>query len=318
MVDESTPNTEVPNQGNQSFTHNVDMEQILREQSADLLNTIPNVDAMVEEIVKILEKSLQQFVQEDFDFGFSGLSLFSASFLEGQDLTQKICIRINVEEEQFLSGFMIDADPYRKLLALILGGSLAKVSELGDGELRPSEEKVLLLMVDQLVAGLVENVDIVSSHGVPGTPRKILDSELVLVAEKLELVSLEFKLSRDETGIPFHLILPLEVFDLIKSVIAEEEEPQEITFSPEDIWSDTLTGNVDRMEIPMLVELTSKEMNLTAVTEFRIGQQLEFDVRPESLRVLDESGATAFLGRLELQNTRFGLRVLGAEVEGEV
>ena len=63
MVDESNPNTEVPNQGNQSFTHNVDMEQILREQSADLLNTIPNVDAMVEEIVKILEKKCQKMVK---------------------------------------------------------------------------------------------------------------------------------------------------------------------------------------------------------------------------------------------------------------
>jgi len=293
---------------------NMDVAGIIRKNAGDTLDKISGVDAMVEELTKVLRDKITSFLMEDIEFAFTHMRMFDG--LDDPKDEMMLRIRANGDEDNLIAAVLVNADTVRHVLAILFGGTKSSPDDFGSGAPRPSEASLFLLIVDQFVTGLVEAVDIVNTHGIPGGPAVASVKEFVQLTKERELVGLTFELGFEEDRKSFEFLVPLEIFDLLQlSKVEDSDEDEEL--SEEDIWSNSLTEYVDRVKIPMAVELSSQEMSLSKLGELTLGEKIVVNATPGGLRVFDESGAPAFFAKLEINNQKFGLRVVDAYQEEE-
>ncbi len=288
---------------------NLDMAKLLREQAGDGVKAVPGIEEMIVELTAKLHQSLISFTREDIEFRFSGMRMFDGLTEEQEEDLLKV--RVNGEENSRIAAVLVSADPVRHVLAILLGGEKASINDFAEGPLRPSEASLFILFVDQIVDSLVDTVDVVASHGIPGAPSVSTKKEFRKFHEDSEFVALGFSLGFENELKSFELLVPLEFFDILK-VSREEENHEEVELSDEEIWNKDLHSHVETLKIPMAVELSAFDVSLAKLGQMQIGQRLVVTPTEGGLRVLDEDWATAFVAQLEMDTGKFGLRVSSA------
>ena len=202
--------------------HNPDIAEILRNQSGKILNAIIDIEEKVDQLAEAFGSRLQVFTQEKISLEFSSMSVFSEKSLLDEKAALTPLFSVHGDEDKLIACFRLHQDTARLLLTITLGGHDTPTNELGENELRPSELKLFALLIDYLMSGFFESIDVDANLGIPRKPVFVKNEDFAELAEGIELVSFIFEFSAEQKNGFLELLVPLEVFENDDSERAEK------------------------------------------------------------------------------------------------
>lgn len=297
--------------------HNGNIAEALRSQTGKVFKAVVDIEEKSHELAEEFSVKLAEVTQEDIECSFLELSIYSGSPLPGHEPDSHHAYVVAGDDDQPISCFRVNRNTARSLLALTFGGPSAKLSDLGEGKLRVSEQMLLAVLIDRLMAGFFERIDLQPSLGVPRKPIVLPGEELEELARSTELISFTYKVTLDDDNHDFQLIVPLEVFENSagdRNRKSEEEEAKR----REREWSDRIYERVKQVELPHSIEIGKFDVSLSYVATLQVGQKLDVRLDMRDVQVLDPSGTPSFTGDIKTYGNGMALEVASTPQEERV
>ena len=296
-----------------AMNYSTDVLEALRNQTGKIIDAVVGIEEKTSALEVGFDAKLRAVTQEKLSVKFSGMNIFSERALLPLESDQTLVYRVNGNDESLIAGFRLDQEAGRLLLGLTLVGSkfleMPRTAEI----LKASESRLLGVIIDELVEGFLDCVDVSTDWGTPRQPVLAVKEEFLELAKQKELVSFNFNILIGQEVQSMELIVPLEVFEN-ESLEAEPDEHGDDEGVEEQVWSEQLYQRVEDVLLPHAVEVCNLDMPLETLISLSVGDSLDIEVVTKNLRVLDGNGSASFHGDLLIGSETMQLRVADSEI----
>lgn len=296
-----------------AMNFSTDVLEALRNQTGKIIDAVVGIEEKTAALEAGFDAKLKAVTQEKLSVKFSTMSVFSERSLLPLESDQTLIYRANGDDENLLAAFRLDQEAGRLLLGITLVGDKFLEMPKADEALKASESRLLGVIVDELVEGFVDCVDVNMDWGTPRQPVLAIKEEFLELTKQQELVSFSFNVLIGQHALSIELIVPLEVFENepLETDIDETDDNED---AEEHVWSQQLYQRVEDVLLPHAVEIGNFDMPLETIVSLKVGERLDMEFLTENLRVLDENGSASFRSDLLIQNEVMMLRVADSEI----
>lgn len=252
-----------------------------------------------------LKRVFEIFLSEDDQLRFVDASEFSENGVSGSQSQQSLIAELQSTESQFLFAVHMEVNAYRVILKGMLG--VEQEANPEQGQLTGAEE-VLFLQITEYIGSMLRNaLSINSSEKM--TLKRTIAEDLGAESAINELVIVTFELSANNKKYPLLLIVPFELLALSET-LSGDNETDSSDDKNQDSWKERLDDKIDKLPIPLSIEVASSEMLLTEVSQFSIGNRLGISFDLSDARIFDASGNSTFRADVEQGQELTQLRIV--------
>jgi len=252
-----------------------------------------------------LKRVFEIFLNEDDQLRFVEALEFSENGVSGPPSQQSLIAELQSNESQFLFAVHMEVNAYRVILKGMLG--VEQEGNLEQGQLTGAEE-VLFLQITEYIGSKLRNALSINPNE-KMTLKRTVAEDLGAESAINELAIMTFELSANNKKYPLLLIVPFE-FLALNETSSGTNETESLHDKHQDSWKERLDNKIDKLPIPLSIEVASSEMLLTEVSQFSIGNRLGICFDLSDARIFDASGNCAFRADVEQGQQLTQLRIV--------
>ena len=308
MTEYDNPELETEPTVDDVLDENEFLVQLKQSQSQKKIDLVTEIEERIELIAEKTAMKLEQLCQENLKVAFREMSMFQRlSFIDNGSKDYSLVL---VEDEGLpVVVYLMDHNLYRNLLSYALAGSGKHAQE--ERDLSASETRIMLMFADHMASAIFENMEVIPLNGMPDKARFLTREELAEFSDEAELVAFTLDLKIGDLDGSFVMMSPLPLFE--KSEPAQIGSEQSAIAKKEE-WRQVLQDRIDDVPVPLVIELGSRELQLTDVMSLRVGQKLDLHINPKKITAYSSEDEEILIGGLALHGNSIRFQVdSGAE-----